>query len=58
MKTIRIQLEYKCYPVWIYDEEGLVEDTTLPPELANDKALDEMFSSLQDRQETRLRFRP
>ena len=20
MKTIKIQLEYKCYPVWIYDE--------------------------------------
>lgn len=49
MKTIRVQLEYKCYPVWIYDDEGLVEDTTLPPELANDHALDERFRSLQDR---------
>lgn len=49
MKTMRIQLEYKCYPVWIYDDEGLVEDTALPPELANDHAFDERFRSLQDR---------
>ena len=49
MKTMRIQLEYKCYPVWIYDDEGLVEDTALPPELASDNALDERFRSLQDR---------
>ncbi|MBQ3343156.1 MAG: hypothetical protein IJG84_14750 [Kiritimatiellae bacterium] len=49
MKTMRIQLEYKCYPVWIYDDEGLVEDTALPPELANDHELDERLRSLQDR---------
>lgn len=49
MKAIRIQFEYKCYPVWIYDDEGLVEDTALPTELASDNALDERFKSLQDR---------
>lgn len=49
MKTIRIQFEYRCYPVWIYDDEGLVEDTALPPELANDRGLDEQFKSLQAR---------
>lgn len=49
MKTLKVQLEYKCYPVWIYDEDGNVEDTALPAELANDRALDERFKSLQDR---------
>lgn len=49
MKTIRIQLEYKCYPVWLYDNEGIVEDTALPPELSNDHELDEKFKSIQKR---------
>lgn len=49
MQMIKIQLEYKCYPVWIYDEDGLVEDTALPPELADDHQLDEKFQSVQDR---------
>ncbi len=49
MKTIKIQLEYKCYPVWLYDDEGLVEDTALPPELADDHELDDMFKSVQER---------
>lgn len=49
MKTIKIQLEYKCYPVWLYDDEGLVEDTALPPELADDHELYDKFKSLQAR---------
>ena len=49
MKTMRIHLEYECYPVWIYDDEGIIEDSALPPELAGDCALDEQFRSLQSR---------
>ena len=49
MKTIRILLEYGCYPVWLYDGEGLVEDNSLPPELAEDQALGETFRSIQER---------
>ena len=49
MKTMRIQLEYKCHPIWIYDDERLVENNALPPELRSDRALDEKFSSIQDR---------
>ena len=49
MRAIRIQLEYKCYPVWLYDDEGLVEDTALPPELSGDHELDERFRSIQER---------
>lgn len=42
-------MEYRCYPVWLYDAEGFVEDTALPPELANDQALNKRFESLQER---------
>lgn len=49
MKAIRIQREYRCYPVWLYDDEGLVEDTALPPELSGDRGLDERFRSIQER---------
>lgn len=49
MKTVRIQLEYKCYPVWIYGEDGFVEDNELPSELAEDHELDGRFWSVQHR---------
>ena len=49
MSAIRIQLEYKCYLVWLYDDDGIVEDTALPPELSGDRELDERFRSIQER---------
>ena len=32
MNSLRLLLEYKAFPIWIYDEEGLVIDTILPSE--------------------------
>lgn len=49
MKTIKIRMEYGCYPVWLYDDDGFVEDNALPPELASDQDLNERFASLQAR---------
>ena len=49
MKTIKIQLEYKCFPVWIYKDNGCVDDTIMPPELANDAELQSRFDAIQDR---------
>lgn len=49
MKTIRIRLEYNCYPVWIYRDDGLVEDNSLPPELLGDIELNSIFTNLQQR---------
>ena len=49
MKTIKIQLEYKCYPVWLHDDEGLVVEAALPPELADDRELNDKFKSVQER---------
>lgn len=41
MKTIRVHLEYNCYPVWLYDDEGFVEDNALPPDFAEGGELDQ-----------------
>ena len=35
-KRIRIILEYGCYPVWLYDDDGGVIATRLPDELCDD----------------------
>ena len=51
VKKLRLLLEYGCYPVWLYDEEGFVEDTLLPEELRNDRELDAKFDDLQARYE-------
>lgn len=49
VKKLRIMLEYHCYPVWLYDEDGDVIDTLLPEELRNDEDLDKKFDDLQAR---------
>ena len=49
IKTLRIMLEYRCYPVWLYDEEGNIVDTLLPEELRSDSELDSKFDDLQAR---------
>ena len=51
IKKLRLMLEYGCYPVWLYDEEGFVVDTLLPEELRNDRELDAKFDDLQARYE-------
>ncbi|MGD6817981.1 hypothetical protein ACQCVE_13040 [Metabacillus sp. 113a] len=46
MKTIKIDLEYQCYPMWIYNEKGELIDNSVANELANEtlivRALDEI----------------
>ncbi len=49
VKTLRIMLEYRCYPVWLYDEDGHIVDTLLPEELRDDSELDSKFDDLQAR---------
>ncbi len=51
VKKLRLMLEYGCYPVWLYNEEGFVVDTLLPKELRNDHELDAKFTDLQERYE-------
>ena len=49
INKIRVMLEYRCYPVWLYDEDGDVIDTLLPEELRNDRNLDKKIDELQSR---------
>lgn len=49
IKKIRVMLDYRCYPVWLYDEDDDIIDTLLPEELRDDKELDEKFDDLQSR---------
>ena len=49
INTIRLMLEYRCYPVWLYDEDGNIVDTLLPEELRDDPELDAKFDDLQRR---------
>ena len=49
LKKIRVMLDYRCYPVWLYDEDGDIIDTLLPKELRDDKELYEKFDDLQSR---------
>lgn len=47
MNTLRISLEYSCYPVWIIDSHGDVIDNDLPPEIRRNQDLDDMFVKIQ-----------
>ena len=49
MKTLKIMLDYKCYPVWIYDESGNIEDSYLPDDLLCDTELKNLLDSIQER---------
>lgn len=51
IKKLRLLLEYGCYPVWLYDEDGFIVNTLLPEELRNDRELDAKFDDLQARYE-------
>lgn len=49
MKTIKVELEYGCYPVWVYGDDGFIESNALPSRLAEDTELDRKFKKLQER---------
>ncbi|AKA70510.1 hypothetical protein [Clostridium scatologenes] len=48
MKKIKIYLDYKCFPIWIYNDKGELIGNDLPKELADDKQADEVFVKIQN----------
>ena len=48
MKKIKIILEYKCYPMWIYNEDNEFIDNDLVDELKDDSELDSILMNIQD----------
>lgn len=48
MNEIRLYLDYKCFPIWIYDETGTLIENDLPNELKNNIDLDKKLVNLQE----------
>lgn len=46
-KEIRLMLEYQCYPIWIYDENGNFVDNDLVKEIQNNRNLINLLEDLQ-----------
>ena len=44
---LRLLLDYRCYPVWLYDEGDNIVDTLLPEEMRSDTELDGKFDRIQ-----------
>lgn len=47
MKTIKVMFDYKCFPLWIYDENGIFIDNKLPEDLPNYNTIQDSFTKLQ-----------
>ena len=48
MKKLKLSLEYQCYTIWSYDEDGSLIDNHLPEELRNDEELDNLLLDIQE----------
>ena len=48
MNTLKYSLEYRCYPIWNYDQDGVLIDNDLPDELRSDDELDSLLIQLQE----------
>lgn len=48
MKKIKIILEYKCYPMWIYNEDNEFIDNDLVEELKDDVEVDSILMNIQE----------
>lgn len=48
MNIIKIFLEYQCYPMWIYNEQGELIDNDLVEELKDDDEIDNMLLDIQN----------
>lgn len=48
MRIVKIKLEYKCFPVWIYDENNELLENDLPPYLIGHRDIDPEFVRIQE----------
>ena len=47
MQKIRIYLDYRCFPVWVYDDNGELLDNDLPKELSGNVEVENAFVEIQ-----------
>jgi len=48
MNIIKIFLDYQCYPMWIYNEQGELVDNDLVEELEGEGEIDNMLLEIQN----------
>jgi len=48
MKKIKIFLDYQCYPLWAYDEEGELICNDIINELKNETEIEEILDDIQN----------
>lgn len=48
MKKIILRLEYKCFPIWVYDKDNELIDNDLPEKLVGDIELEHLCVVLQE----------
>jgi hypothetical protein len=47
MKRVEFKLEYQCFPLWIYDENGILIKNDLVDEIADHLDLEQSLITLQ-----------
>lgn len=48
MYKIKLKLEYKCFPMWIYDENNILINNDIVDGLSTNKSIDSLLTSIQD----------
>lgn len=47
MHTLKFKMEYKCYPIWEYDEKDELIDNCLPKNIEKDKYITDLLTTIQ-----------
>lgn len=48
MSKIKVYLDYQCFPIWVYDDNGILIDNVLPKELEEDKNVEDSLIEIQN----------
>lgn len=48
MQKVKIYLDFRCFPVWIYDDNDELINNDLPKELSGEKEIDDAFVEIQN----------
>ena len=48
MNTVKLRLEYKCFPMWIHDEQGNLIDNDIVEEISDDNEIVNLLDNIQE----------
>lgn len=49
LKTLKLALEYRCFPIWVYDEQDTLMANDSPEEIKTNKEMDDKLILLQEK---------